>query len=373
MIPPVGRQTRSDAVSLGTAPRLNRCGFSLVRLFEENPGLADYYHWRQNPAIPRTERWLHLGCGARVFEDFVNLDVVPRDPRIIRWNLLDPWPDDPRGSVEGVFSEDCFEHFFHAEQIYILCNVNRALQSSGVVRLLMPSLAKLIGQYPEYRPGPHDYLTTHFGVATPADAVNYAMRFTGHRWLPDSASIAHMATLCGFVATETDCAHSRTAKFTGLNLRDESNGSLSFAHDLQKTRSVSRIVLAPATVTGAVTIEDLPYDAGLFVSTTPSPTVEYRLPQSLPSDAIVCVNFRSANLSCFDWGVKRCTFGDTAGARPWVFDETLKSQPCMNLITQAQVHVALGEAAEISRLVFSPAHAAGEYFSLGAAEVFVLQ
>ena len=373
-------------------PRL----FSLVRVGRENPGLARHYLWDSNPMLTESSAlWLHLGCGVTVLEGFVNLDVVPQDPRVIRWNLLDLWPEELEQKVEGVFSEDCLEHFFHAEQTYILCNINRALKSGGVARILMPSVARLFESYCT-NSAIGGLLAGPYGVETTGDAINYGMRFTGHRWLHDQQSLARMATLCGFDATATSCASSGLEKFNGLNLRDESN-SASFANDLHKTRHISRVLASPASVNGATKVEDLAADAALFVATSQRPVVEYSLPQSVASSSVACINFRSSNLSSFDWGLKTLVIDEINGVMPWYFDETLKSQPCMNLITKSQLKLpetgsdllpridgqtgrgksiapaVLSGDRDFSTLKFSPAANSGEYFTLGCVEVFVLE
>jgi predicted SAM-dependent methyltransferase len=346
--------------------------FSLTRLGRENPGLARHYLWGSNPMPTAGPPWLHLGCGVTVLEGFVNLDICPQDVRVIQWNLLDLWPEELDEKVEGVFSEDCLEHFFHAEQTYILCNINRALKPAGVARILMPSVARLVESYSTFGAATGEFLHSTYGVETGGDCFNYGMRFTGHRWLHDQQSLTRMSTLCGFDATATSCASSGVEKFIGLNLRDESN-SASFANDLLKTRHMTRVTVSPASVTGAAKVEDLTVDAALFVATTERPVIEYRLAQSMTAGSVACINFRSSNLSSFDWGLKTLVIDDINRAKPWYFDETLKSQPCMNLITNGQLKLALGSDRKFSRLNFSPAANRGEYFTLGCAEVFVLE
>jgi predicted SAM-dependent methyltransferase len=347
--------------------------FSLMRLAQENPGLARHFLWDSNPMPKGTgELWLHLGCGARVFEGFVNLDICPQDLRVTKWNLLDLWPDELDRKVEGVFSEDCLEHFFHGEQNYILCNINRSLRPGGVARILMPNLAKVVESAPTYPPSPYpptpdDFLHNTFGVETNSDAVNYAMRFTGHRWLHDPQSLAQMSAVCGFDVSATDCATSGVAKLNGLNLRGDST---TFASELRKTRHISRTLVSPALVKGATIVEDLTAETALFVATSERPVVEYSLTQSLYSGDVACINFRSSNLSAFDWNLKYLTIDDTD--RAWGFDETLKSQPCMNIITRSQIKLNLGGDRDFSKLSFNPAYQPGEYFTLGCAEVFVL-
>lgn len=343
--------------------------FSLAQLRRQNQGLAKHYLWGTNPTLTESEQWLHLGCGVRVLDGFVNLDICPQDARVVTWNLLDLWPEEMASKVEGMFSEDCLEHFCLGEQTYILCNINRVLQANAVARILMPSLAKLVDSYAAFIPDPQ-FLHPSYGVGTGADCLNYGLRFTGHRWLHDQQSLAHMAAACAFDAEATDCARSTVAKLSWLNLRDESN-SASFANDLRKTRDVSRILVSPASVKGAEKVEDVTADAALFVATSQRPSVEYALPQSIASGSVACINFRSSNLSSFDWGLKTLVIDEINRERPWYFDETLKSQPCMNVVTSGQLRLALGGDRYFSRLTFSPALNRGEYFTLGPAEVFV--
>jgi len=76
-------------------------------------------------------------------------------------------------------------------------------------------------------------------------------------------------------------------------------------------------------------------------------------------------------LSSFDWGLKTLIIDELDQLKPWYFDETLKSQKNVNLITRGQLKLALGGDREISTLKFSPAARAGEYFTVGGAELFV--
>ncbi len=87
--------------------------FSLNNLLRKNPGLARYFLWDINPMLTESDSmWLHLGSGANILDGFINLDIAPQDYRVIKWNLLDLWPEELTDKVEGVFTEDCIEHFF---------------------------------------------------------------------------------------------------------------------------------------------------------------------------------------------------------------------------------------------------------------------
>ena len=348
--------------------------FSLRRLARENPPLAAQYLWGTNAApCAAPPLYVHLGCGERVLNGFVNLDFLPHDGRVFTWDLLDVWPEAWVGAVEGVFSEDVLEHFFFAEQVYILSNANRVLMPGRVARVLMPSLPRLVEYSTGYAPKPDELLHHSFGVETGADALNMGLRFSGHRWLHSPESLGRMAAMCGFDIVPTTCAKSTVAAFDGINLRSESD-SLSFANDLRKLRSVVRMAVAPAAVVGAELVEDVTSDARLYVATADRPRVEYTLEARVRCDGVACLNVRSANLSSFfEHNQKSLVLDGIRRDNPWHFDETMKSRSCMNVVTRNQLRLVAGEAPSFQHLAFSPAAKAGEYFTLGPAEVFTFQ
>jgi predicted SAM-dependent methyltransferase len=347
---------------------------SLNQLRQQNPALADYFLWGLNPAPAiTTPLYLHLGCGERVLEGFANLDFIPHDERVSMWNMLDLWPDALAGQVDGVFTEDVLEHFFHAEQVYLLCNQNRVLKTGGVARTLMPSLPKLVDYGAAFKANPEEILHQAFGVDTGADALNIGMRFSGHRWLHGPESLARMAAMCGFEVVATPCAESTVAKFNGINLRDESN-SLSFASDLVKRHAIVRTLLLPQAIDGATRVEDVAEGIALYVATARRPTIRYSATPALDARLVACLNFRSSNLSSFrEHSLKSLVVDDVHRDSPWHFDETLKSRPCMNLVTRNQLRLVIGDATSLSAMVFSPAAQPGEYFTVGCAEAYTLE
>ena len=352
-----------------SAPRAPR--FSLIRLLRENRGLALQFLWGRNPNLPTdAEPWLHLGCGRRVFDGFLNLDYTPLDSRVLRWNFLDLWPDSLVDRVEGAFSEDCVEHFFLGEQIYILCNLNRAMRLGGTARILMPELGQIVN---DGRPihTDYDFVQRHYGVHGLANRINFSLRFTGHRWMHDQESLERMAAGCGFAATATGCVTSTVDRLSGLNLRSEADHP-SFANDLRKTGRITRHLLMPTSLQRAEIVEQCGEDQMLFVATGIRSIVLYTLPEDVDPDAIVCLNFRSANLSNFGWPTKILSFNAGGGEPFWQFDETMKSQASINIVTRDQLVAGRAGAPAGLELAFSPALHAGEYFTLGPLEVFVL-
>ena len=347
--------------------------FSLRVLAQSNPALAAHFAWNTNPvpALP-PPFYVQLGCGERVLDGFLNLDFIPHDERVHGWNLLDLWPESWAGVADGVFSEDVLEHFFHGEQAYILCNVNRALRDGAIARTLMPSLSRLVDYSASFAPAARDVMYTAFGVDTGGDALNMGMRFGGHRWLHTQQSLARLAHMCGFDAVPTTCAQSSVEKFVGVNLRTE-NDSLSFANDLRKTRKVSRTILAPDAIDGARHVEEVSDGMHLFVSAVPHPTVRYTLARPLDAASFACLNVRSTNLSSFlEHNQKWLAINDDRRDNPWYFDESQKSRPCMNIVTRNQLRAVTPGVDTIASFTFSPAARAGEHFVIGCAEAFEL-
>jgi predicted SAM-dependent methyltransferase len=342
--------------------------FSLNNLLAENPGLAAPHLWRRNPPLNAAgPLWIHFGCGARVFDGFANIDLCPQDARVIAWDLLGIWPHDLDRTSEGAFSEDCLEHFFRTEQAYILCNLNRALRDDSTARILMPGVHRLIESYLANAAADDLRYALDLGLSRAADMFNHGMRFTGHRWLHDDRSFADLAVECGFETTSTSCHKSTVDELSSLNLRSETD-SASFATDLKKRRPLSRIILSPSNIDGADFVARVSDDCDMFRINSDRSLVQYRTLQPLRLADMACINIRSSNLSCFDWNLKGLYINSSE--RQWRLDETMKSQPCMNVVTGRQLQRTFGDD-DLKTLSFIPGSLKGQYFTLGPMEAFV--
>lgn len=345
-------------------------GFSLAALSETNPALAAQFTWQVNRLPePLPARWLHWGSGANVFEDFINVDFV-RAPGVHEWDFLDIWPAHAAGQFEGAFSEDTLEHFFLAEQAYILCNLNLLLKPSGVSRILMPSWARLLA-LGEKAAAPGEFLRETFGVATEVDAMNAGLRFSGHRWLHDAKSLAFLAKDCGFDAVPTSCAESTVEWLSHRNLRSEGD-SASFATDLVKRVPLDRIEVPKASVQGAEQLEELESGIGVWRATASDAQVRYQLETPVAASKLALANIRSANASEFrSHYYKSVSLHREGTSGTWRLDETLKSRACMNLLTRQQVRQTVRDMTAIDSVSFVPVAQAGQVFTLGPMELFV--
>jgi hypothetical protein len=351
----------------------SRAPFSLARLAHQNPALAEQFLWRTNrlPPVLQDPLWLHLGSGENVLDGFLNLDFLPHDARVAEWDMLDPWPASWPTRARGALSEDMLEHFFLAEQLYILCELNRALAAGATFRLLMPSLARLRDYCQRFAPRPGELLHDTFAVETEADALNAGMRFSGHRWLHDDASVAHLARLAGFAATRTTCRESREPFLCERNLRDE-DGTAAFAHDLVKERAIERLVVADRHDDGLEGVETVRDGIALLRVARTGARLRYQLPRPLPSAAIACVDVRSANVSAFrEHSLKRFVVRGAGADGAFQLDETLKSKACMNLLTPAALRLALGGADDVVHEIALEPGRPGELVTAGPLELFV--
>lgn len=351
-----------------------RAGFSLAELARTNPSLAELFLWRTNQLPDRLPDplWLHLGAADNVIDGFLNLDFLPRDERVCAWDLLDVWPDAWPVQARGAFSEDTLEHVFFAEQLYVLCEVNRALRLGAIFRVLMPSLGRLIDYCRDFEPRAGELLHSTFGVETEADAINVGMRFSGHRWLHDDASLARLAALAGFEASKTSCAESAEPFLSHRNIRSE-EGTAAFAHDLRKQRGVERLVVRRAEVDGLEPVEVVRPGIELWRVENVGAELRFRLPEPLPVSALVCVNVRSANVTSFrEHNRKRIVLRGTKGSEGQVaLDETLKSKLSMNLLSPSLLRLAMGDGDHVLEEIALVPGAAGDLVTAGQLELYV--
>jgi predicted SAM-dependent methyltransferase len=337
------------------------------------PELLAPYLWRPNrlPARLPDVPWLHLGCGENVLEDFVNLDFLPHDARVFEWDFLQPWPDAWPRRVRGALSEDTLEHFFLAEQLYILCEVNRLLDAGGVFRCLMPALDRLIAYCRDFQPRPGEFLYETFAVETEADAINVGMRFSGHRWLHDDRSLAHLAAQAGFESVKTSCAQSSEPFLSGRNIRTE-EGTAAFAHDLVKRRAITRHVVTEFAHDGFERVDALGRGIELLRAVSDDASLRFRLSEPVPVEAIACLNVRSATLGeAREHSLKRIELGGDFGAGRWSLDETMKSHATMNVLTSAAIRVAGARKGHLAEVALFPGRK-GDRVTSGALELFVL-
>jgi Methyltransferase domain len=91
-------------------------------------------------------RALNLGCGARFHPDWVNLDIQPVAPEIIKWDLHGELPF-PEKSFDAVYHSHVLEHFSRADGLRLLQSCRRVLRQNGILRVAVPDLERIARAY----------------------------------------------------------------------------------------------------------------------------------------------------------------------------------------------------------------------------------
>jgi predicted SAM-dependent methyltransferase len=149
----------------------------------------------------RSPAHLHLGCGPKYLEGFINVDANPL-------NRVDLWLDVRNGlpfssnSIDSIYSTHMLEHLFDGELRRLLSECFRVLKPAGGIRLIVPSLASAIKAYTEQRA---DWFTDKF----PRHFDSLGGRFSNfvfcdgqHRTAFDLTYLDEVLRKAGFVQVE---------------------------------------------------------------------------------------------------------------------------------------------------------------------------
>ncbi len=90
--------------------------------------------------------YLNLGCGSRYHPDWVNIDIVPREPEVVQYDLNRgvPLPD---ASCDVVYHAAVFEHMRDADAAVFMGECYRVLKPGGIIRVGVPDLEKICKLY----------------------------------------------------------------------------------------------------------------------------------------------------------------------------------------------------------------------------------
>jgi predicted SAM-dependent methyltransferase/glycosyltransferase involved in cell wall biosynthesis len=138
--------------------------------------------------------YLHLGCGDRKFDGFINIDALPGAD--MQLDLTGPLPWE-QGTVTGIYSEHFIEHITQAQAIRLLHECRRILKPGGVVRIATPDLAQIVADYSN-RHTHSDYLRYGMDwIDNPAEQLNMAVRWWGHQWMYDEEELSRIGRMVG--------------------------------------------------------------------------------------------------------------------------------------------------------------------------------
>lgn len=159
--------------------------------------------------VPR----LHLGCGTRALDGWLNSDFSPRSANAIRVDATKPFPFDD-STFEYVYSEHMIEHLARRDTERLLGEINRVLKPGGRVRVSTPDLDRLIALF---RPADQhttderryiELIATHSvtdidpAAATAVHVLNNNMRDWGHQFLFDFDTLRDAMVAAGLTSIE---------------------------------------------------------------------------------------------------------------------------------------------------------------------------
>lgn len=206
-------------MALKTArPYLSACMLALVKSLP----VRALNSWRLHKLVRQGAEpiCLHLGCGPRRLEGWINIDIAPNRP--MPDILLDlekglPLPD---STVDYVYSEDLIEHLDWEKGRYLLSDCSRVLKSGGVMRILTPDLQAFALDYINESQDTLVWFKDECGCATFGEMFNVGMRAWGHKFLYDQATLIQTLTRFGLEVRKVSYNDSQEQILRGLDLRD---------------------------------------------------------------------------------------------------------------------------------------------------------
>ncbi len=103
--------------------------------------------WSQSLKPPKVvSPYLHIGCGDRLLEGFLNTDVFTNKKAEcgvdLRFNL--PFPD---SSFQGIYAHHVVEHIGYEDAKFFFQEALRVLQPKGILRVVVPDVGKFLEAY----------------------------------------------------------------------------------------------------------------------------------------------------------------------------------------------------------------------------------
>ncbi len=185
-----------------------------------------YRYWR---FLNQPCKKLHLGCGSKVFRDWINIDMNPKGDFTLDLREGLPFAD---SSVELIYTEHSLEHFYREHDApFLLAECLRVLKPGAWIRITVPDASVFI----KYYTGQLDTATAEkirqshnrFHV-TAMDVVNSAFRWKHqHLYMYDEETLRMLLRDVGFVNIQRrEFCQSPVKEFVGLDLEERRHDTL---------------------------------------------------------------------------------------------------------------------------------------------------
>ena len=157
-------------------------------------------------------RFLDLGCGRNVHEALVNMDFLWHPGIDLCWDVQKGLPF-ANGSLRGIFTEHCLEHFDLAVVEGILAECRRVLEADGTLRIVVPDAELYLRTYQRHLTGDpgepfpfqeQESLQGDFTAMLSVNRVFYQDRNSpyGHRTMFDFALLELLLRRAGFASAK---------------------------------------------------------------------------------------------------------------------------------------------------------------------------
>jgi hypothetical protein len=150
---------------------------------------------------------LHLGCGTKKLDGWINVDSVPSCRPDLVHDLMQPLPYADQ-SVSEVLAEDLLEHFDKYMRYVVFGDWMRVLSVGGMVTLQVPNFKKILFRY--FKFGFNNFVDFIFGENL-WNSKFYIGHFGNHKWGYSEESLKEFVKQFGIetVSVQTN----------GLNIR----------------------------------------------------------------------------------------------------------------------------------------------------------
>lgn len=96
--------------------------------------------------MPEAAKYLNIGCGSRYHPDWINIDIAPQGPEVIKNDLNRGIPL-PGASCDVVYHAALLEHLRRSDAEALLVECYRVLKPGGILRVGLPDLEKICQLY----------------------------------------------------------------------------------------------------------------------------------------------------------------------------------------------------------------------------------
>jgi predicted SAM-dependent methyltransferase len=159
--------------------------------------------WAVNWKVIQDKNLLDIGCGPNTHQDYINLDYGWHPGVNLCWDITRGIPI-KSNTLEGIFTEHCFEHISFCFILPILVECYRVLQPGGSIRIILPDGELYLKGYSSILQDknapilPYALRDKINGFYSPIMSINRVFRDEGHVFIYDFDCLFQLLERVGF-------------------------------------------------------------------------------------------------------------------------------------------------------------------------------